>query len=654
MKQIRPHAAIVVAVILVVAGVAAAATISVEQGTTFEAEDGPAVTLGEDRSIDDSNPFPTSGSVEIGSTTVSGPAGSSATLTGADTASPELSSIGTNGGKLRADTVGIQQVGVNESVTRLKYRDVDLADKQTTELSVDGTGYVLVYGFAAGRGIKAIYANSDNQVLSADGDGVVAVPVSGGASLTLTESTAPTLSNPSPTGGETVQDGDLAVNVSDPDFDDSDDVVQLEWYVDGSLDGTTSVSSSGRTTFASSASTGGNHSWYVVATDDSGRSDRSPSSGSHSFQLPDVFEIRNETAPKELVRGSSIEVKVRFYQRESNNVFQRTTTDGTVSFQGLPIDEEFVVSVSADGFRDRRTYVESLTTQQEVYLLPDSVPSVFNRFVLEDLSGNYQSSRTRLEIKRALDTTEDPDTLEYQTVSGDYFGATNEHKAVLAQDRRYRLEISNRDGDRRIIGSYQARDEANPKVIKIDEVVVDPPQGRSFYGTAYTTDPNKSDDTELVRFTYADPSGETDELRYRIESENGSTVLVDTMVDDVGEQYTFSEQIEKGENYRINWSAERNGETVGPKSYIIGSKGQTPLPIDQIWLNRFVLVLLPVFAALASERIATYGAIGLVVLTGLFMILGWYDVNPALWMAGLVIAVGGHLLQITTRQGAFG
>jgi len=653
MTETRPHgAAVVVALILLVAGVATAAMLSVEQGTTFDAENGPAVTLGQDRSISDSNPFPTSGSVKIGETTISGPEGSSATLSGADSASPELSSIETNDGEIQADSNGIQKIGVTGSVSRVEYRDVDLSDRQTTELSVDGLGDVIVYGgFSAG--VEAVYANQQNKILEPK-EGTVVVPIESGGSVTLVESDAPTLSNPSPTGGTTVSDGELAVNVSDPDFGDSDDTVQLEWYVDGSLDGTTSVSSNGTATFDSSRSAGGTHEWYVVATDNSDRSDRSPNSGSHTFELPDVFEIRNESAPKELVTGSSVEVEVRFYQRDSDNVFQRTTTDGTVSFAGLPTEEEFVVSVSADGFANRRTYVEGLTTQQEVYLLPDSARSVFNRFVLEDLSGNYQSSQTRLEIKRALNTTEDPERLEYKTVSGDYFGGVNEHKATLAQNRRYRLVISNRDGDRRVIGSYQAIDEANPKVIQVDEVVVDPPQGRTFYGTAYTEDPNQTDDTELVRFTYSDPTGNTDKLRYKIESVNDSTVLVDATVDDPGKNISYSEQIPEGENYRINWSAERNGETIGPKTYVIGSRGQTPLPVDQVWLNRFVLVLLPVFAALASERIATYGAIGLVVLTGLLMMLGWYSVNPALWMAGLVIAVGGHLLQVTTRQGAYG
>jgi hypothetical protein len=653
MSSNRPRAAVVVALVLVVAGVATAAMLSVEQGTTFDAEDGPAVTLGQDRSISDSNPFPTSGSVKIGETTISGPAGSSATLSGADSASPELSSIETNGGELQADSTGIQKIGVTGSVSRVEYRDVDLSERQTTELSVDGSGDVIVYG-GFSVGVEAVYATQENKVLEPNGQGAVLVPVESGAEVTLVESDAPTKSNPSPTGGTAVQDAELAVDVEDPDFSDADDSVRLEWYVDGGLDGTTSVSSNGTATFDSSASAGGGHEWYVVATDDSGRSDRSPGSGSHAFRLPDEFEIRNESAPKELVTGSSVEVEVRFYQRDSENVFERTTTDGTVSFEGLPTQEEFIVSVSADGFADRRTYVESLTTQQEVYLLPESVSSVFNRFVLEDLSGNYQSSQTRLEIKRALNTTEDPETLEYKAVSGDYFGGVNEHKATLAQDRRHRLVISNRDGDRRVIGSYQAIDEANPKVIQVDEVVVDPPQGRTFYGTAYTEDPNQTDDTERVRFTYSDPTGDTDKLRYRIVSENDSTVLVDETIDDPGTNLSYSEQIPNGENYRINWSAERNGETIGPKTYVIGSRAQTPLPVDQVWLNRFVLVLLPVFAALASERIATYGAIGLVVLTGLLMVLGWYSVNPALWMAGLVIAVGGHLLQVTTRQGAYG
>lgn len=39
---------------------------------------------------------------------------------------------------------------------------------------------------------------------------------------------------------------------------------------------------------------------------------------------------------------------------------------------------------------------------------------------------------------------------------------------------------------------------------------------------------------------------------------------------------------------------------------------------------------------------------------GLLMVPGWYDINLVLWIATLVIAIGGHALVTATDRGAFG
>jgi len=76
--------------------------------------------------------------------------------------------------------------------------------------------------------------------------------------------------------------------------------------------------------------------------------------------------------------------------------------------------------------------------------------------------------------------------------------------------------------------------------------------------------------------------------------------------------------------------------------------------MDPVWLNRFGLILIPVVAAFSSERVATIGALALVGFVGLLMLLQVYDIDPALWVASLVIALGGHALTLRNNSGAVG
>lgn len=448
----------------------------------------------------------------------------------------------------------------------------------------------------------------------------------------------------------------LEAEVSDTDFGTAQgEELTLEWYLDGSLKGTTTATSNGTYSFTLDSPNAGEHDWHVETVDTDGHRDVSATA---SFAMPSDLKILNESNTSALV--DNVTVEIRFYGGDSNSDFtvSRETSDGTIDMTGLPADEEFVVVVKADTYYNRRVYVKSLLAQQRVYLLPSSKKAMYNVFKIDDKSGTYPAGETRLIIQRGLNVSGD---FQWVTVSGDFFGATNEHKTNLRYNQRYRLIVENNEGDRRVIGAYMATDEDNPKFITIKSIIVDPPEGQSHYGTGWVTreDPNPDNDVSerTLRFTYSDPGDLTDSLDLVIyEQGNKSNELVNMTSTDVGTSFAYTytlsgEQTEKA--WVIDWSAERDGNTIG-EMFPVGARGKIPIPMDPEWLARFGLVALPIFAALASERFATIGAMGTTVFVGVLMLAGIWELPVVLWMAALVISVGGHLLTMSQRGSVFG
>ena len=444
----------------------------------------------------------------------------------------------------------------------------------------------------------------------------------------------------------------LSASVSDPDFGTvQGDSATVEWYVDGSKRGETTISSNGTTSYELSSVDSGTHDWHVEVTDEDGHTD---TSATGSFAMPGELKIYNESAPNSLVDSAT--VNIQFYGGQDGDAFtvQRSTTDGTIDMSGLPADQEFIVVVNSDGYHNRRIYLESLTEQANVYLLPTSEQAVYNVFRIDDKSGSYPPGETRIIIQRALNKS---GNFTWQTVSGDFFGSTNEHKTNLRYNVRYRLIVENDQGQRRMMGPYFATDENNPKVITVSSIVVSPPEGQSYYGTSWIEDDNEDDGQKTLRFAYTDPDEATDSLDLVIhERGNESNVLAEISTDNVGSKWTYSTVLEGNESstpWVVDWQGQRNGEEIGA-ALPVGDRGGLPLPMDGEWLTRFGMIALVVVASLSSERMATIGAMGTVAFAGILMITGIWEIPVVLWFAALIIAVGGHALTKAQRGGVVG
>lgn len=557
---VRTVVVITAALLLVTGAVGAANTFTTAPaGATYETDSGLTVTPTVDHGVPQ-DPFDGSDTVVLSDATftASGPASLNISqFTGTRT---ELSSIDATSNAITVDPDDKSQVTISGSVTALSFSDVSIDGSTQLTYSAGGSGTITVTGLAANTDFAA--ATPGGTVLdtgTTDGSGTADISVSSATNrdVVLLEPSAPQLSNPSPSGNETTryENETLSIDVSDADFaTGAGDEITLEWSVNGSTVGTSTVTSNGTATFdvgplpdgthnwsvtatdnygetttsstyewtishrapqpdnadaspsdgtqvternitfsvpvedadfgqdgdeitarfyldgsqfgtdtitsngtvsaTTTVSTGGNHTWYVEFSDEYGlasRTDADPTTAAteaFEFQAPSELRIYNESAPTELLENTSVTVEFYYENGTRSEIVTRNASNGTVDFAGLPVDQSFIAVVDAPGYLPRRIYIESLIDSRRIFLLPETADSVEKIFSVEDYTGRFPEQNTVVIIQRSLNGS-------WQTVQGDYLGATGEVTAQLAENQRHRIIIRNTEtGDEERKGEY--------------------------------------------------------------------------------------------------------------------------------------------------------------------------------------------------------
>lgn len=433
---------------------------------------------------------------------------------------------------------------------------------------------------------------------------------------------------------------ELAINVSDPDFGTvQGDELTVEWTVNGESAGTSTTTSNGTVTHQVSDVDAGTNTWGVSVTDSYGDQD-STADDAFSFTAPDELRIYNETSPDTLISGST-EVEVRFFQEDSDTVIERTTTDGTISMQGLPADEEFVVTVQADGYHFRRIIVDSLLEQQNVFLLAESQPSAQVIFTLDDATGQFDPGSTRLYVERALNQSNET---KYRVIAGDRFGSSGEFPVDLQDDTRYRLRVENDEGRVRTLGAYTTSGDARSP-LPIGRITIDTTmQEYIAFGAAVTTQENQDGSTSrYARVDYIDPDALTTELQleiYRLESGGNETLVVQDTITGFGQRHLGTYQLPDSDpantTYEVRYVAERDGETLTGAERI----GTVEEIADDLGIDPFVLEIIGYIAILAvtgliavvSPAMSTIAAVGVAAFLSLIGIVP--IPGPAIGIAG--------------------
>lgn len=255
----------------------------------------------------------------------------------------------------------------------------------------------------------------------------------------------------SPSGGERVTETPtFSINGSDVDFGDAEgDTVTLDWYRNGELLGTATETTNGTWEFTPSEGLAGTSTWHVVATDEYGHE---TTSDTFSYESPSQLEIYNESDPTTLVNNSNATIEFYFGNGTVSTTETKTTSDGTVDMSGLPADQQFVVVVEAEGYAPRRIYVPGLYETQRVFVLPNSATGVEPTFDLKDYTGLYPPETSVLKVQRVLNGS-------WQTVEGDYFGATGQFPTTLARNERHQLVLVNTEtGRTKNLGTFTPKD----------------------------------------------------------------------------------------------------------------------------------------------------------------------------------------------------
>jgi len=473
-------------------------------------------------------------------------------------------------------------------------------------------------------------------------------------------------------------DGSLTVERTDLDRrftieDGSANVLQVRDYgVDNGEEDIAYESDDGLT-----LTVGGLESIGIAAVDDATGepldSDSVGSDGIATFDLPpgqsavrleatpSELEVRNEAAPDELITEENVTLRARLFA-DDDVVVEREVTDGTVSLEGVPLDEEIVITVREENadFTYRRILIDSAIQTSEIYLLPTTEPSAEVRFQLQDSTDRFPSENTRLFVEKPITRDFDGDgeqETRYQTISGDRVGADGEFPAILVDSERYRLRIENDAGEQRVLGSYTVQG-AQVSTLPIGQVefTEDVSEGAAMQASLQ----DASDDAEHnheVRLTYVDGEAETEEIEISIVDENGNEIRPTTVEEITGsEAYVETFPIEDAD-----FDPEQNTATVtveAERDFEIETFEQTlgeipdvftDVPINQRMLELMGLAsiiavfgLLVIFNTSIAALVGT-GYAGLLVLVGIVSIP-----MPAVVLAGVV-----SVLATIGSQGGF-
>ncbi|MHC3382078.1 G protein-coupled receptor family protein [Haloarcula sp. H-GB5] len=424
---------------------------------------------------------------------------------------------------------------------------------------------------------------------------------------------------------------------------------RTELIIDASSSGNLTVDTNGQGAVAVDAQSGASIDEGQVQPDGTVRF-QIPS-GTHRIDLqsaPSTLFVFKESSPSELISGSA-ELRIRFFTEGTEEVIEKTVTDGTADLSEIPSDQRFVVTVKASNsdYAYRRIVVDSLSEQQDVYLLNTANTSnVEVEFGLTDYTGAYPSSETTLYIEKPITKDFDndgDDETRYRTILGDNFGSTGQFPARLAENERYRLRLVN-GPNQRVLGAYTAsRSEVEP--ITIQNINLESQKLDTFVTTTSTATANGQ---RSLTIRFLDNSTSTSQLSVDVYERNNpnNTVYSDTVTNAPIQNYSvYNIPIQNDTSYVVDWSIERDGDTL-TRTQLIGGGGFTlDIPLDSDWLGTFGFMFIAFLAALAGRE--THHIIGVTVVSmaGILMWLQAVAISPPLWWIAALIAGGGYLAE---------
>lgn len=621
---------------------------AVTSGATFAADSGVEVTLNENADVD-TRLFPDSETVEIvsskGNITVSASGPADASIDSINGTWTNVSSIDATNNDITINPEDKQAVTVGAQIDSIDFRDVKADDGNVDFVyaGASGESEVTITGLSAGTDYIAVDADTGEALdgATSDSNGRVSftLPNSEHDVLLKTSEGGPGLDDPKPQGQLSTFPDQLSVEVSDPDFDEGDNVT-VEFFVDGSKVGENSTASEGRVSVNVSDLSRGEHTAEAVATDANGNT----KSLSWSFSVPNELEIRTVTEPHDLINDR--QVNLTFFV--GDEIITRNVSDGNVSLEGLPTDQDIVVQAETKNFSTGEFIIEDITKQDNLYLLHTSKPSYEVRFTLKDRTSDFEGNGAQLLIQKPIDTG---DGEEWQTVYGDYFGTAGV-TADLEQNQTYRLIVKNDDNDMRVLGRYTAE---QSEIVELTVGSVTSVSNADDQAYRLNASYENTTSGTFVKFDYNDTENSTDSVTVEIfERGNESNVLFPTQTfsGPLG-TISISEPVPSDESdlsWVVDVTIDRDGESFDAQ-FIVGP--QRPVLQDiPGWLKALISIgSLWIVAGLFSQVNGDVGAVATAGLGGMWWFVDFLPAETGIGVVVLAMLTAGAML-INNRRGS--
>jgi len=331
-----------------------------------------------------------------------------------------------------------------------------------------------------------------------------------------------------------------------------------------------------------------------------------------------VFEISDNP---ELI--DDVTVKFRIFEEDTERVFTRSSSTGVISVADLPADTAFSVTAQAPGYVSRQTFIESARQQQQVYLLNNTTDTQLVRFNVEDRTGLFNQD-ARIQVLRSINASGTPAQQErYEIVAGDIVGSQLEFDTELERETRYKIRVSNDEGDQRELGSvFILTDRAIDLVISGIDVGFEVPDDITTVNASQSV--NEGTGAKTVSISLIDPSQSTTSIQITARNARNASEVYDT-TSDAGPIGTFQfSTILTGDDAEdeviFDYSYQRGGETVNGS--IAAGAERFPITgleeLDPGWAQIFGVGFMIVVAGIFSRGNARIGAI---VLPGVGLLL---------------------------------
>jgi hypothetical protein len=623
--------------------------------STIRAPSGPAVHFPGTWHAELSSPFPDANTVEVASDH------GNVTLTANGHAHVQLDQVAGTYTNVSALDVATYNLTIDPEDKQAVVVGGETETLAFTTMGVDDGEVDFVYSGTSGSTtltIEDLPADTDLEAVDADtGDALDVSQSDGSGSVTFTmpnsehrvfiqttSRSAPAVNNSAaePRDGDGIsgQETNLSIPVSDADFDRYGDTVTVEFYWDGNLTDTQTITSNQTVETTVSNISGGEHKWHVELEDSYGMTTTSDTFGSKAPL--ELFVHRGENI-SELVTK---EIDVEIYTTADGSNFHetRTVSDGSVVFSGMP-DQQLTVELNATNYTSRKLIIDNPYAKADRHtVLYDSRDSeTFTQcFSLDSQAAGFSPSDTWLTMQVFIDG-------QWRDAAGGNFQAANRRCLAQQDTEEYRLIIEDRSGNRRSLGGYTAdigfRNQVIPLTVEGVSLSLDRGGVYRWEVAAHDSTPDGVAGEGNITFKLESRDATVEDLRLVIYEQGNESNELDS-VEAFGTIDTYQASFPLTENqtetsWVVEWSATVDGTEENGSDVVQASGGYVNSPLSPLWLKVFVGAFFIIIGGVVGALHAPYGALIAAGSGALLHTVGLYQVpETTVYFALSVAAVG--------------